>query len=133
VVFYDGSRWRHPDATGDAPHQDEYPDVTAVAAGPDGTLWAAAAGDIFRLEENQWTRFSWPEHWVETLAVGPDGIVWVDDDGLGRFDPSTGAWDAHTPSDGLIHHQVNAIYVTSDGTVWIGTDGGVSSFILVEE
>ena len=63
------------------------------------------------------------------MAVGPDGIVWVGDESLGRFDPSRSTWQTFTTDDGLVSQQVGAIHVAPDGAVWIGTEGGISRYV----
>jgi streptogramin lyase len=63
------------------------------------------------------------------MAVGPDGTVWVGQEDLGHFDPSSGAWQSLTSADGLVSHPVHAIYVTPEGVVWVGTSGGVSRYV----
>ncbi len=129
LVYYDGGAWRVPDATGDAPAGTEYSEVHDLTSSADGALWAVGDGALYRLVDAQWTRFHWEDHWVETVAVGPDGAVWVGDDGLGRLDPATGTWQALTPADGLVNPQVTAIWITPAGVVWVGTDAGVSRFV----
>ena len=130
LVRYDGSAWSASDAPGEAPPVGEWgADIHGIAQAPDGSLWLVAVGDLYRLDDGQWSRFNWPDHYASTLAVGPDGDIWVgDDNALGRFDPSSGAWQTFTMDDGLVHYSVDAIHVTPDGVVWIGTDGGVSRY-----
>jgi ligand-binding sensor domain-containing protein len=125
LVGYDGSSWSIPTAGGDPP---EY--VSDIAEAPDGSLWVAADGALYHLDGDRWIHFSWPgDGWIERVAAGPDGIIWAGHDGLGRFDPSSGAWQIFTPADGLVHHWVEAIYTTPEGVVWVGTGGGVSRYV----
>jgi ligand-binding sensor domain-containing protein len=92
-------------------------------------VWVIADGDLYHLDNDLWSRFTWPDDWIGTMAVGPDGIVWVGQENLGRFDPSSGAWQTFTTDDGLVSQQVKAIHVSPDGAVWIGTEGGVSRYV----
>ncbi len=39
-----------------------------------------------------------------------------------------GTWQHYTALDGLPHHRINAIHRSSDGTVWLGTELGISHF-----
>jgi hypothetical protein len=129
LARYDGSDWSTPDATGSAPNDADDPNVHAIAAAPDGSLWVAAGGDLYHLGDGQWSRFNWPDDWIGTMTVSPDGTVWVGSgDALGHFDPSSREWQTFTPDDGLIHHDVRAIHVAPDGVVWVGTGGGVSRY-----
>ncbi len=125
LVGYDGSSWSIPTASGDPP---EY--VSDIAEAPDGSLWVAADGVLYHLDGERWIHSSWPgDGWIESVAAGPDGIIWAGHDGLGRFDPSSGAWQIFTPADGLVDHWVKAIYTTPEGIVWVGTGGGVSRYV----
>jgi ligand-binding sensor domain-containing protein/tRNA A-37 threonylcarbamoyl transferase component Bud32 len=129
LVRYDGSGWGLPDATGEAPREGDEGNVDAIAEAPDGDLWVASYGALYRLDSGQWSRFEWPVDWIETMTVGPDGTVWVGLEDLGHFDPSSGAWQTFTTADGLVSHSVRAIYVTPEGVVWVGTGGGVSRYV----
>jgi ligand-binding sensor domain-containing protein len=128
LARYDGGAWSAPPGAGDPPPQGEEGDVNAIDQAPDGSLWAAVYGDLYHLDDGQWSHFQWPDGWIGTMAVGPDGAVWVGQENLGRFDPSSDAWQTFTPADGLVSSPVHAIYVTDEGVVWIGTDGGVSRY-----
>ncbi len=125
LIRYDGNAWSTPEASGEAPQF-----VDDLAEAPDGSLWLAADGELVHLAEGRWSYLPWPsDGWLETVAVGPDGIVWAGYEGLGRYDLGTGDWQLYTPSDGLVHPIVLAILVTPEGVVWIGTEGGVSRFV----
>jgi len=125
LVQYDGNTWSTPAASGSAPRF-----VDDLAEAPDGSLWAAADGELVHLASGRWSQYTWPSYgWVETVAIGPDGTAWVGYEGLGRFDPGGGGWLILTPTDGLVHMTVRAIYVTPEGVVWIGTEGGVSRYV----
>jgi serine/threonine protein kinase/ligand-binding sensor domain-containing protein len=125
LVQYDGATWSTPPASGGMPQF-----VDDVAEGPDGTLWVAADGELGHLSGEQWTYVSWPgDGWIETLAFAPDGSIWAGYEGLGRYDPAGDTWKIFTTADGLVHMVVRAIYVTPDGVVWVGTEGGVSRYV----
>jgi streptogramin lyase len=97
---------------------------------PDGSLWFAADGELGHLADGRWSYVAWPsDGWMERVALGPDGSVWAGYEGLGRYDPSTGDWQMFTPADGLGHWYVQAIHVTPDGVVWVGTGAGVSRYV----
>jgi ligand-binding sensor domain-containing protein len=125
LARYDGSTWSNPDASGSAP---EYVDDLAEA--PDGSLWLAAEDQLWHLAHGQWSTFAWPSYnALNRVAVGPDGGVWAGQEGLGRYTPASGDWQLFTPADGLAHMMVRAIYVTADGVVWVGTEGGISRYV----
>jgi ligand-binding sensor domain-containing protein len=128
VVRYDGTAWRTPDASGAAPQL-----VDDLAEAPDGSLWIAADGQLVQFDGNRWSYFAWPsDGWLDRVAAGPDGRVWAGGEGLGRYDPATGEWQIFSPADGLVHRQVEAIQVTPEGVVWIGTEAGISRYVPPE-
>jgi ligand-binding sensor domain-containing protein len=125
LVRYDGRTWSTPVASGNPP---QFVDDLAEAA--DGSLWFAADGRLGHLADDRWSYLVWPpDRWLNRVAVGPDGSVWVGYEGLGRYDPASGDWQLFTPADGLVHQIVHAIYVTPEGVVWVGTEGGVSRYV----
>ena len=125
LLRYDGRSWNVPGGAGEIP--EEY--ISDIAEAPDGTLWVVADGALYQLEGEQWRRFEWPGGWLDNMAVAPDGTVWAGHEGLGHFDPHTGSWQTFGVADGLVHHVVEAIYVTPDGAVWVGTKGGIGRYI----
>ena len=61
------------------------------------------------------------------------GVVWVGTDagGLNRLDPSSGRWEAFRagpPPEGLPSNRVRALHLAADGTLWVGTAGGLATF-----
>jgi serine/threonine protein kinase/ligand-binding sensor domain-containing protein len=125
LIRYDGNAWSAPEASGDAPQF-----VDDIAEAPDGSLWLAADGELVHLADDRWSYFHWPtEGWLERVAVGSNGIVWVGHDGLGRLDPATGDWQILEPGDGLAHPEVLSIHITPEGVVWVGTPAGVSRYV----
>jgi len=68
------------------------------------------------------------------IAEDQQGMLWLGtyDDGAYRFDPDNGQfraykYDPNTPGS-LSSNHVNAIYVDTSGTVWIGTQRGLNKF-----
>jgi ligand-binding sensor domain-containing protein len=126
IVRYDGASWSTPEAAGTAPQL-----VDDFAEAPDGSLWAAADGELVHLDADRWSYFSWPsDGWLETVVVAPDGGIWAGYEGLAHFDPASGDWQYFSADDGLVHLIVRAIYVTHDGVVWAGTEAGVSRAVV---
>jgi serine/threonine protein kinase/ligand-binding sensor domain-containing protein len=126
LIRYDGSEWR-------ALPLEQVENVGEITAAPDGSPWIVADGDLYHLEGERWARFGWPGGgWIESVAIGADGSVWAGHEGLGRLDPTSGEWQLFTSADGLIDDYVQAIYVTSEGVVWVGTAGGVSRYVPEE-
>jgi ligand-binding sensor domain-containing protein len=65
-------------------------------------------------------------NYVLSIATTGDGAKWFGTwgAGLSRFDGKT--WKTYTAKDGLGGNFVHALAVDKDGTLWAGTDGGVS-------
>jgi ligand-binding sensor domain-containing protein/predicted Ser/Thr protein kinase len=124
LARYDGDVWSTPEASGSAPQY-----VDDLAEAPDGSIWVAADGELVHLTDDQWSYVSWPsDGWLNEVTVGPEGGVWAGHEGMGHYDPASGEWQMFMPSDGLVHLIVHAIHVTSEGVVWVGTEGGVSRY-----
>jgi ligand-binding sensor domain-containing protein len=119
--------------------------VTALAVGPDGTLWAGTSNSgISRFDGQTWTTYTTRDGLlkdsVDAIAVTPNGTVWVGTwGGVSRFDPSAlggtpasgrdgQAWTTYTEKDGLAGYGVSTVAIAQDGTVWLGGSGGVSRF-----
>lgn len=71
---------------------DQY--VLALAAGPDGSLWAGHVRGLARSPDGgrTWTEYAAPAR-VRAFLVDGDGTAWVGtEQGLYRFDPARGAW-----------------------------------------
>ncbi len=129
----DGSGWKHidPGLSGAIPE--------TLAAGPNGDLWIAGAfPGIMRLRirgarvvESQVIgrpHLLSPE--VVALMVDSRGWLWVGQDaGVSVYDGKV--WRSFTRDDGLIWNDVdsNAISEDSDGSIWIGTSGGLSHLL----
>jgi ligand-binding sensor domain-containing protein len=63
------------------------------------------------------------------LLVAPDGALWVATrNGAIRFDPVTESWINYTTENGLASNHVNAIAASADGSLWFGTDLGVTHY-----
>ncbi|MFA9566463.1 MAG: two-component regulator propeller domain-containing protein, partial [Acidimicrobiales bacterium] len=113
----------------------------AVAA--DGTLWVASGEEVLAYDGDEWARFTTadglPSDGISSVAVAPNGDVWVGtaDDfqgdpsgGVARFDG--GAWTTFDEADGLYASAVTALTVGSDGTVW-AVHGGADAAGYGEE
>ena len=73
-------------------------------------------------------------HLFRVIAEDQQGMLWLGtyDEGAYRFDPANGQfraykYDPNSPGS-LSSNHVNAIYVDTSGTVWIGTEKGLNKF-----
>ena len=103
--------------------------VNAVAADADGTVWIGTAGGPYRIEGGRavaatagpWSRGNNP-----SLMVDRAGTVWVGSvaEGVVRVE---GATESHlTVEDGLPNARVSALFEDREGSLWIGTNGGLA-------
>lgn len=129
----DAKGWQHidPGLTGAVPQ--------TIAPDPNGNLWIAGAfPGIMRLgiesnrvvesQEISQPHLLSPE--VVALMVDHRGWLWVGQDaGVTVYDGKT--WRSFTRNDGLIWNDsdTNALSEDRDGTLWIGTSGGLSHML----
>ncbi|MGB6975628.1 MAG: diguanylate cyclase [Terracidiphilus sp.] len=105
-----------------------------LCLGPDGTVWATADGQLYRLDNKGWA-------WIDPAGTGmsPDQIA---------FDHSGNLWTASSSQDlmevrirgdrvvdsrhigepPLLSQQVVALMVDRRGWLWVGQDAGLSVF-----
>ena len=116
--------------------------VMAFADDGSGRPWVATSIGLFRFDPERPAMTAVPIPSVETpalrsMALGPDGTLWLgtDDAGVIRFEPGGEhagrvrriPFIGGDPA-GLSHPQVHALLVGDDGMVWIGTSRGLDRF-----
>jgi len=126
-----GGAWFHYAAGDPFTFDVEVSDVAEAAA---GAIWVTTYGDgVYRYADGKWERFStensdlpWDD--VHSVTLAPDGSLWfgLADRGAARLDAD--GWDDFDVKDGLIHPNVNDIYVDAAGAVWFATSGGVTRY-----
>jgi ligand-binding sensor domain-containing protein len=106
--------------------------VTSLDPAPDGGLWVGTHGGglVHIAPDGTWTRHSVPElgdpFVYRALADVKGRGYWVATwSGLSHFDGR--AWRTYTTADGLADDWVYAMAQAPDGTLWLGTEGGVSA------
>jgi|GEM_PF-933912 len=105
--------------------------IRAVAAAPDGTLWAG--GDlppgIASLDGDAWTRRPFPGEdrigAVYDITVGPNGAVWAGAQAPGLLSWNGQDWELIPDPEGLTGWRINDIEVDGTGTVWSATARGL--------
>ncbi len=117
--------------TGNSPLPSDY--VTAVAMDGSGTLWVGLHGEgLARLAEGRWTLFGpaqgLPDPFVEALATGPDGRLYVGTaKGLAVLDAAGHPLRTYTTDNGLPSDHIHALAFDNAGRLWAGTNRGAAS------
>jgi pimeloyl-ACP methyl ester carboxylesterase len=125
LVLFDGSE-RKTYTTANSAIPSDY--LTAVATDQQGRVWIGTLGyGVARLENEQWSKYTFTSNYISTLALDAAGHPWVaTNDGVFFFDGR--AWSRLTQAMGLASNRVNTIAFARDGRVWLGTDAGVTVF-----
>ena len=103
--------------------------VTALAEGPAGTLWAGTEHGLLSFRDDHFTELPVASPLgrssVNGLATAPDGHVWVGSMvGLGVFDGT--AWSTLDARDGLLGDAVRGMLREKDGTLWLWSESGLT-------
>ena len=124
------------------PHSLSNNSGTSVTLGPDGVLWVSTRSGLNRYDArtDSFERFTVSQYGTQGMAsdnitdVAVDGndILWLAMYGVGlqRFDPRRNTFTLYHHDDAdpgtLANDQTNTVSVGSDGTVWVGSDAGLS-------
>jgi hypothetical protein len=112
--------------------------VTALAEARDGTLWVGTSTGLFRRDGDTWRGIAYASEQttVSSLLVDSRGAVWAGwlqyptPPGTGwitRWDGS--AWQRFDGDDAVpLRLPVQAIREAPDGSVWVGTAGGLARY-----
>ncbi len=106
--------------------------VFGIGIDDDGYKWFGTnAGGMSRYRDGDWKTY-FPMHgladyWIYTFANAADGGLWIGTwAGANYLNRETGEFKTYVKE--LINEWVYGIGVDSRGTVWFGTEGGVSRF-----
>lgn len=154
VGRFDGARWTRYDAQSGLVAAEN--DVRSIALAPDGSVWAGGwtyqgsfhwpSGTGVDAVVNRFDGRAWQvaglfedDGYVAALAVDATGNLWAgtSKDGLGVA-PATGGIKWRTPSgwasittanSGVVGDEIQALFATADGEVWVGSrEHGLSRF-----
>jgi len=111
-------------------------EVTGLAEDDAGGIWVSTyRTGIFRYLGGKWTHFGFGDAGValnqdslNSADSAPDGSIWfgLNFGGTAHYDGQS--WDSFDVEDGLVHSNVNEVFVTPTGDVWFATSGGVSRY-----
>jgi len=104
-------------------------DFGTLYADPDGSLWVAST-HLYRIdakrERSELVPAPAPGIRVRTVFRDRAGALWIGTEGDGVFRTQNGRQVQFTRRTGLVNDFVRAFLEGRDGSVWIGTDEGVS-------
>ncbi len=107
------------------------PYVRKVHRARDGTLWLGTSDGIFKYEDGRMVK-ALERAWVLALGSDTAGNVWFGNGwaagGVTRFNPKTGETKVFTGQEGLVTDAVWAVMGDQDGSVWVGSSGGVCRY-----
>lgn len=108
--------------------------VRTVLEHSDGSMWIGSSGGLDRHVNGKVLPITNPQGGpltsVLSLAEGPDGDIWVGSYAQGVMRLRNGkVIDVVDRALGLTSNEVRAILPMSDGSVWVGTSGGLSHVV----
>ena len=104
-------------------------DFGTVYPDADGSLWVAST-NLYRInarrDHSELMPPPSPGVRVRNVMRERSGALWIGTEGEGAFRIQNGQRVQYTKSAGLVNDFVRALLETRDGSVWIGTDEGIS-------
>jgi len=104
--------------------------VLAVWGDDDGALWVGTENGLARFDGTSWTTFTSDDGLAGSrinLLWGDEAGVWAGTDGGASFYNGT-SWTSYTAEGGLSSDDVRAVRRDAEGTLWMGTGGGLNRF-----
>ncbi len=95
----------------------------------DQSVWVAASSQLFHIRDGVAQPFEFPElpkTRIRTLMRDRKGDLWIGTGGAGLVHLARGEIERFYADHGLCNNFVRAILESRDGTIWVGTDGGLT-------
>lgn len=100
-----------------------------LAVDRDGRILVPTETGLLVLHEEGWRLLGrdqgLPTGWAQVALVDREGSLWIGSTGLHR-QLGGGVWYGYTTVDGLPSDVVRALFRSSDGTFWVGTEKGLA-------
>ena len=106
--------------------------VNAVVEAGNGDIWVGGSGGIALRTGSTWRALDMtngPGPTIYSMAKAPDGAIWAGGaNGVGRY--KDGRWTAWDSRSGLLEDEcnLNGMLIDDDGSVYVGTMGGLARF-----
>ncbi len=111
------------------------PAINVVYHDREGTLWVGAIGGLYRFHEGRFQRYARHEGLpteglmsVLSIFQDPEGDLWLGTDAGGLVQFREPRFRAFTPNEGLAGWSPIAVAADAGGTLWVGTESGLSRF-----
>lgn len=117
--------------TDDGLPQNSVYDITQTS---DGYLWIGTREGLARFDGAQFTVVDDPaapelkRAWITALCSGQDGSLWIGLEAGGVTRLKDGVFSHFTEAEGLASNQINCLFETKDGALWIGGRGGLNRY-----
>ena len=102
--------------------------VWAFCQAKDGAVWAATYNGLVRWDKGKTRVFKkadgLPTDRLRSLALDPDGTLWIGTTGGGLVSYAEGRFVVRGPATGFPHLEVRAVVADPAGGVWAATAGG---------
>ncbi len=103
-----------------------------VSSDPNGGIWIGSEQGLYHLNNSPDSELvnikAMDSIWIKDVLTTADGKVWAASWGNGLFEKRPEGWKQWGLGEGLVHNHLSSLMENDDGTIWIGSDGGLSIF-----
>ncbi len=104
--------------------------IESMYGAPDGSLWIATQGGVFRLLRGRITEIKLgegePYRYARFVGADREGSIWIGTRvGLTRYNDKHDTFRTFTPKDGLPDPIVNMVLDDQRGSLWVGCSKGI--------
>ena len=101
--------------------------ISAVAVDPDGKIWVGT-GNGLRCYESDFRPHNLPanQSQAKALLVDRHGVLWIGSVNAGLIRCRDGVFTSLHKQDGLASERILSLAESDDGSLWVGTDDGLS-------
>jgi signal transduction histidine kinase/streptogramin lyase len=104
----------------------DHENISALAADSTGTIWAGTATGLFRCSNGVAQRVSGLTPEIKALLVDRHGRLWAGTTAMGLAVMQNGRIEFFQKADGLCSDYVTSLFEDAEGSLWIGTQDGIS-------